>query len=54
MTLEQQIYELQTELRCCDLTSYERQETETELAKVIQAKSERDQAIARWKLEIPT
>ncbi len=54
MTLEQQIYELQTELRCCELTRRERKEAEFELAKAIEKKAERDREIGNWTLEIPT
>jgi cytochrome c-type biogenesis protein CcmH/NrfF len=54
MTLEQQIYELQTELRCCELTCSERKQSEIELARMLRKKARRDQENAGWKPEIPT
>lgn len=51
MTLEQQIYELETELRCCELTHQERKNTELELTKAIEQKAQRDAEISGWSIE---
>ncbi len=43
ITLEQHIYELQTELRGCRMTRRERADTKAELAKAIERQIECDQ-----------
>lgn len=46
ITLEQHIYELQTELRGCRMTRRERADAETELAQAIERLAECDEEFA--------